>query len=245
MSKPSIFAPWASGAAGGDIAQPSTGQQAAGFTPTIAAPPYQWFNWALNWLGQVAAYMMERSIADYDSLQTYAVGDVVQIPNRTVYQCIATSPITGIAPPSFGNWEVFGVTWLPAAISTPLVNMWSNAFPSTLLTAMLAALGVKVNVQSTYGTFRLNGFQLCWEYFAFPYSGAYPTNKTIAYDSAFAAGSTPYAVSTCDAANEVTSVVPLGNTGCNIVPSLVNISQGAPPAGMHGTVIAIGAAGTG
>ena len=247
MSKPGVFAPWASSAAPGDISTPLTGQQAAGFTPTIAAPPYQWMNWVLNWLGQVSSYLMERGVPDYDATQQYVQGDTVQLYGGgavpTVYQYINTSPATGVPPLLPANsayWQVFGTNWLPAAISSPLATLWASSLPSSLSTAILSMLGLSVTTGTWEGgpaaTLSLRGIQIVWQKLTFPNAGGYPTDLSISWFTPFVG--TPAVLVTSNFDTESVSVLSANSSGAVIRPTI--ITSGSPPATLYGSVVAFG-----
>jgi hypothetical protein len=74
ITRPPVLTPWADT---GLKTQPSSGQFSSGYA-TPARPGYRQFNWLFNHAMNGIRYLARRGIADWDSAETYAVGDLVR-----------------------------------------------------------------------------------------------------------------------------------------------------------------------
>lgn len=91
VTKPLVLPPWAdTGIPTTDVVQPSNGFISAGWLNSATPPSRQYFNWVLNYATNGVRYLTRRSIADWDTLDTYSQGDVVQVGN-VLYQSSVNS----------------------------------------------------------------------------------------------------------------------------------------------------------
>lgn len=159
ITKPSLadVVPWAGTAASGDIATPTTAQQAAGFTQTPAAPPQQWLNWLQKFVSSAAIYLMGRGITDYDPAVVYSNLDTVRYES-TVYENLGLGAPAGTLPTDASNWQVFGASWiLTDAIKTSL----ASALPSMMLATLKTLLGLQLGYSdAAAATFDCGGFRI-------------------------------------------------------------------------------------
>lgn len=212
--------PWASSADSGDIVTPSDGQQAAGFTPTIAAPPYQWMNWILKQVSTLGRYLRSRGVPDYNEAEQYSKGDVVQVAgatDTTVYQCKVTPPFNGFAPGNATYWEIFGFSWLPDALKASLATKLPTLMHAALLTVFGVAGQAAGGPGSYEGTVQAFGYQLCWRQLAFTISGNLPVGTALTWNSAF--GTCWGAVAVPQEASLVVAVTASNNAGATITPT--------------------------
>ena len=240
IQKPNLIVPWASNPDPGDIITPSEPQQEAGFTPTIAAPPYQWVNWVMNALGKGVRYMMGRSISDYNGSEQYSKGDCVQAEGDpgTVYQCIETPPAPGHGLAESTYWEIFGTTWLPDALKTSL----ATKLPSLMLSALLTLMRVAVTGYATNGTIQFFGQQIAFNLVTYTtdngyISGGFPISQPITWQIPF--GTIYGTIATPLEGNTVISIQAQTVNGCNVTPQTLVSTNPANP--LHVFVIAIGA----
>ena len=155
--------PWAGSAAGGDIATPTTGQQAAGFTSPPAAPPKQWLNWVEKFATSAGLYMMGRGVPDYAADLTYSLNDVARGSDNIVYEWINATPGSGHAPPNGTYWQVFGASWLPNALKASLADL----LPSLMAEAIAAQLHIASTGNAASGSFRIANLLICWSQITF------------------------------------------------------------------------------
>jgi hypothetical protein len=125
----------------GDIADPGNTYVEAGWTSTTLPPPYQYFNWALNWVSGAVRYFMQNGIVDWQAAELYQVGAIVSY-NGYLWQCYAANT-TG-TPPSSGTPGSASVSapWQRLrdyACAEDLVPLVTN----TQLSAILAAYAAK------------------------------------------------------------------------------------------------------
>jgi hypothetical protein len=97
-----LATPW--NGTSGQIDDPGNAFVAAGWQASSNPPPYQYFNWALNWVGQAVRYFMQNGIVDWQAGELYQAGAVV-VYNSVCYQCKVNNT-TGTIP-SFGGtaWD--------------------------------------------------------------------------------------------------------------------------------------------
>lgn len=226
IAQPDLDAnPWASGAAEGDISTPSYGQQLAGFTPTIAAPPYQWMNWVLKQTSTLGRYLRSRGIPDYNSAEQYSKGDVVQVAGATVstvYQCKVTPPFNGFATDNTTYWEIYGVSWIPDAIKTAL----AESLPPLIHVALRTLFGFSSNLEIDHngdpvaGTIRWGGWQLSWVNYSFTIgAGSVPQAGSVTWDMPF--GAIYGVMATPIDYHLVVSIPHWRTTGADIVPTVI------------------------
>lgn len=111
VSKPLVLPPWGDTAIPTtDVVQPSNGFISAGWLNSATPPSRQYFNWVLNYATNGVRYLTRRSIADWDTLDTYSQGDVVQVGN-VLYQSSVNSN-TSNTPTSVS------LVWLPINTKT-------------------------------------------------------------------------------------------------------------------------------
>ena len=213
--------PWASSADSGDIVTPSDGQQAAGFTPTIAAPPYQWMNWILKQVSTLGRYLRSRGVPDYNEAEQYSKGDVVQVAgatDTTVYQCKVTPPFNGFSPGNATYWEIFGFSWLPDALESALA---AGTLPSLMENSLLGLFGVTKSTGGSAGSeeglIQLFGWQICWRQLSLHISGNLPTATAFTWRTAF--GTCWGAVAVPQEASLVVAVTASNNAGATITPT--------------------------
>ena len=230
ISRPSLtdVVIWAGAAAPGDIATPTTGQQAAGWTPTPAAPPYQWMNWIKNFLSKGVLYLMGRGISDYDATLDYGTNDTVRGADGKVYESMGFTS-AGNAPPNGTYWRIFGVGWLEDALKTSL----ADSLPPLMAAVMHNLLGINFTYASvpTRGTFDCGGVRIAWFGVPLSTSNGYVTTTTVHWLSPF--GDIFTAVATPYGPDILISIPALDATSVTLVPS------GGAASGTVG-VIAIG-----
>jgi hypothetical protein len=101
--KPAVRDAWADIAGATDLVDPGNAFASAGWLNSSVPPARQFFNWVLNYDSNAVRYFSQRGIVDYDPLETYRIGAVVQNGN-VIYRSltnnnIGNSPVAGSA-----NW---------------------------------------------------------------------------------------------------------------------------------------------
>lgn len=90
----------------GQITDPGNSFVSQGWTASSSPPPYQYFNWVLNWTGAAVRYFMQNGIVDWQAAELYQTGSIV-VYNNLVFQSLTNSN-TGNTPPSSlvanANW---------------------------------------------------------------------------------------------------------------------------------------------
>jgi hypothetical protein len=133
--KPAVRGAWADLApvwngSTGDIDDPGNTFVEAGWTQSTTPPPYQYFNWALNWASQGVRYFMQRGIVDWDAAELYQQGAIVQYyAGPGVYAdawVSVTNNNTGVAPgTNSAYWQTAFTT--PAALTAALTSYLTTA----------------------------------------------------------------------------------------------------------------------
>jgi hypothetical protein len=135
-AKPVVRDAWADEAASGDIADPGNTFVAAGWLSSSTPPARQFFNFALNYPSEGIRYFSQRGIVDWDTLETYAIGAVVQ-SGGVIYRSVVNSN-TGHTPatsPSqwgglfFGGNSTFSGT-VTSNVSSGNASAFSAAGPA-------------------------------------------------------------------------------------------------------------------
>lgn len=111
----------------GDIADPGNAFVAAGWQQNTVPPPYQYFNWVLNYCSNAVRYFMQNGIVDWQAAELYQVGAVV-VFNNFIYQCLVNN--TNHEPDT--NPGVWGPLAGYATIAM-LANFVTNSGLSTIL----------------------------------------------------------------------------------------------------------------
>ena len=114
----------------GDIADPGDTAVAAGWQKTQPPPPYQYFNWALNWASSAIRYIMQNGIVDWQAAELYQTGAIV-VRNNVVYQSLVTNNTNNDPATSTLKWGPLA-GYATTAMLAPLVT-------TTQLLADLAA----------------------------------------------------------------------------------------------------------
>jgi hypothetical protein len=220
ITKPTVSNVWASAAAEGDIVTPSGGQQVAGFTPSIAAPPYQWMNWVLKQATSMGRYLMARGIPSYDADETYSGFDVCRWTDNIVYEHLDIGNTIGIAPPQSNTWQPFGATWLPDALKASL----ATKLPALMIVAIKGLLGIysQVNGDVTAGTIQFGGIQLCWRKYTFTISNTLPVSGSVTWDNPF--GAIFGVLATPVDYHLIVSIPHCSTTGADVVPTVTGSS---------------------
>lgn len=111
QTKPPVLPPWALTAVPTtDIVQPSNSFISAGWQSSSTPPSRQYFNWVLNHATNGVQYLIKRGISDWDTAETYSVGDVVQ-SGSVLYQSAVASN-TGNTP------SAVSTQWAPLSTAT-------------------------------------------------------------------------------------------------------------------------------
>jgi hypothetical protein len=135
-AKPAVRDAWADEAASGDIADPGNSFVAAGWLSSSTPPARQFFNFALNYPAEGIRYFSQRGIVDWDTLETYQQGAVVQ-SGGVIYQSLVnantahnptTSPLqwSGLL---FGGNSTFAGT-VKSDVSTSNASAFSAVGPA-------------------------------------------------------------------------------------------------------------------
>lgn len=146
ITKPEVLPAWAES---GDTVQPTNAEIQAGWPAGSMPPSRQRFNWILNYCMNGVRYLVRRGLADWDSAETYAIGDRIIGPTGSTYEALtANTNKTPASNPSdwalwaFGPSDVATLTtdnsgklatssWIRSAMS----NIASAAGFSALLSA--------------------------------------------------------------------------------------------------------------
>ena len=232
IEKPSPIQVWAGDADPADIAEPSGGQQLAGFTPTIAAPPMQWVNWILKQATGIASYMMAKGVPDYDADEVYSGGDTVRWTDGLIYEHKDIGNTTGIAPPRANTWDLFGATWLPDVLKDSL----AAKLPALMLAGLLSVSKTEQYGTYAYGACRIAGLiQFAWKQMTLDMGGNYPVNTAMTWKKPFFALS---AVMATPRTANCTFYIPTSDeNGCTVG---VQSTQTSPPNPATAFVFAIG-----
>jgi hypothetical protein len=160
--KPAVRNAWADTATGADIVDPGNAVVTQGWLKTSTPPARQFFNWVLNWVASGIRYFMQRGIVDWDILETYAVGGVVQTGGYVYYSlqnantghppagALGTNawwaPLQGYATLTYLNSTFVTNT----SLATTLLNYVTNTSLATTLAsyATNAALALKAPILS-------------------------------------------------------------------------------------------------
>jgi hypothetical protein len=129
--KPAVRDAWADIATNTDLVDPGNSFTSAGWPQSSTPPARQYFNWALNFASNGIRYFSQRGIVDYDPLETYQVGAIVQSGN-VIYRSITNNNI--------GNTPVSGSTnWGGIAVAGPVtISGAVNATTATFTGAIHA-----------------------------------------------------------------------------------------------------------
>jgi len=88
ITKPAVLPPWAES---GDAVQPTNAEIQAGWPAGSTPPSRQRFNWILNYCMNGVRYLVRRGVADWDSAETYAIGDRVIGPTGSTYEALTAN----------------------------------------------------------------------------------------------------------------------------------------------------------
>lgn len=167
--KPPVIPVWAES---GDVTTPTSGEIQAGWPATSTPPTRQRFNWILNFCANAARYFSRRGMADWDSAETYAVGDYTRGPDGLSYRSLtANTNKTPASNPS--DWVRWGftaaemsaaLTLLPAGVisafgasaaPTGWLKCDGSAVSRTTYAALFTAIGTTFGAGNGTTTFNL------------------------------------------------------------------------------------------
>lgn len=107
ITKPPVLPAWADA---GDKVQPSNAELSVGWPVSSTPPSRQRFNWIFNYVANAVRYFSRRGMPDYDSVETYMIGDRVIGDDGKTYKCLVDNT-TGLAPSTNpAKWARWGFT---------------------------------------------------------------------------------------------------------------------------------------
>lgn len=202
--------PWAINAATEDIAEPPYGMKESGW-PGTPAPRYDWFNWVLKQAAIWIQYLRGRGIPDYDPLESYSKGDIVQYATtNSVYRRILTESTCGVDPTNATYWQVW---------------------PSD-------ALGLASSmINGTAGSLTVFGCRILWDTVEIPPSGGYPGSLAYTFPGSIAFASGQFVVlGTAINGNLAVNIPALSSTGCTVTGTAI----GTPSTPFTVRILAVG-----
>jgi hypothetical protein len=130
--KTTLSAPWGSGAPS-NLADPG-GINDGGMPSGAKSIPRRWLNWILNKVDTQVRYLLGRGVPDYDSWESYSVGDRMQCNDGVglnTYKCIVASVGDGTG----GNSPVTAPTyWIKWGFTAGEIASWTAAITTITVT---------------------------------------------------------------------------------------------------------------
>lgn len=144
ISKPTVRASWADSATpnSADIKDPDTvtaGFVAAGWPLSSTPPARNFFNFVLNYCMNGVRYLCRRSVADWDSAETYSISDVALGSDGQVYQSLIASNINQAPPTTPGAWGPLKNYITASALASALAGFVTTAALNAALSAYVTA----------------------------------------------------------------------------------------------------------
>lgn len=103
LTKPEVLPVWAES---GDIVKPTDVEIANGWPLTNVPPARQRFNWFFNYAMNAIRYFSRRGLPDWDSAETYSIGDTVIGNDNLIYRSRINSNLNKTPSTSPTEWEV-------------------------------------------------------------------------------------------------------------------------------------------
>jgi hypothetical protein len=132
IAKTTLSAPWGSGGPS-NLADPG-GINDTGMPSGAKSIPRRWLNWILNKIDTQARYLLGRGIPDYDSWESYSVGDRMQCNDGVglnTYKCIVASVGDGTG----GNSPVNAPTnWIRWGYTAADIGGWTTGIATITVT---------------------------------------------------------------------------------------------------------------
>lgn len=106
LTRPTVLPVWADA---GDKVQPSNAELQVGWPLSNTPPARQRWNWLINWLWNGVRYLVRRGMPDWDSTETYEIGDRCNGPDGYTYKSLTQN--TNKTPASNpADWVRWGYT---------------------------------------------------------------------------------------------------------------------------------------
>jgi hypothetical protein len=137
----------------GDQTEPSDSFKASGWPLSGVPPTRQKFNWILGWISQGVRYLLHRGLPDYDTNETYAVGDIVQYSVGTyadwlTYRCTQANGGANVQNPSDPSyWERWGFS---ASAADGRIDSKLGTLSGVLSSGVAASAGASVVFAHTF-----------------------------------------------------------------------------------------------
>lgn len=123
ITKPPVLPVWAES---GDKVQPSDVEIQTGWPLSNVPPSRQRFNWFFNYVMNAVRYFSRRGLPDWDSAETYSIGDTVIGNDNAIYRSLINSNLNKTPSTSPAEWEASAPSG--AALASAIQNQTYTAF---------------------------------------------------------------------------------------------------------------------